>query len=136
MDTLVVNIELRDANGNAVTSFSEGEEMYFYYSEENKSNVDIYYHSTHCPSFHFTVYDSANNLIGDAIPENYGCTDILKLLSLSPDEKTEDMIHWTFDPSNPILPPGQYTLKFHNQISIPDSDEEKDYDVEIPFTVL
>lgn len=130
-----VQLDLLDDNNNSSRTFSYGEDLVFKYTETNKTSDTIYYYGTHCPTFHFKVYDKNDNLIGDPIPSNWGCTDILLLLNIAPKETIVSEINWFNDTTNAPLPIGRYKLKFENTIEIPEINESKKYNLLIDFKI-
>jgi hypothetical protein len=130
-----VQLDLLDENYNLSRNFSYGEDLVFKYTETNKTSDTIYYYGTHCPIFHFRVYDESSNLIGDPIPSNWGCTDILKLLNIAPNETIVSEINWFNDTTNAPLPIGSYKLKFENTIVIPEINESKKYNLIMDFKI-
>ena len=135
INDLEVHIDLLDDNNNSSRIFSYGEDLVFKYSEMNNTTDTIYYYGTHCPTFQFKVYDESDNLIGDAIPSNWGCTAILLLLNIGPKETKVSEINWFNDTTNAPLPIGRYKLKFVNTIDIPKINESKKYNLKIEFKI-
>lgn len=135
INDLEVQIELLDIDNNSARSFNYGEDLVFKYIEKNKTQETINYFGTHCPSFHFKVYDENDILIGDAIPNNWGCTDDLQLLEIGSGEIKVTEINWFNDPDNTFLSVGNYKLKYSINIRIPKIDESKIYKMEIEFKI-
>ena len=135
INDLEVHIDLLNENYNSTRVFNYGEDLIFEYIEKNNTSDTIFYYGSHCPTFLFKVYDKNNNLIGDAIPSNWGCTGILLLLNIAPKETKSYEINWFNDTTNVSLPKGDYKLKFDNTINIPDINESKKYDLTIEFKV-
>ena len=135
VNDLEVKIDLIDPNNNSTRLFSYGEDLIFKYSETNNTTDTIYYCGTHCPTFHFKVYDDSDKLIGDAIPDNWGCTAILLLLNIGPKKTNISEISWFNDTMNTPLPIGRYKLKFDNTIDIPEINESKKYNLIIKFKI-
>jgi hypothetical protein len=132
---LEVRIDLLDENKNSTRVFEYGEDLIFRYTETNKTSDTIYYYGTHCPIFHFRVYDESDNLTGDAIPDNWGCTAILLLLNIAPKETKISEINWFNDSTNVPIPVGNYKLKFENTIEIPEINQSKKYNLMIEFRI-
>lgn len=131
-----VRIDLLDENKISTRVFNYGEDMIFRYTETNKTSDTIYYYGTHCPVFHFNVYDENDNLTGDAIPDNWGCTDILLLLNIAPKETKISEINWFNDSTNVPIPVGNYKLKFENTIDIPEINQSKKYNLILEFRII
>jgi hypothetical protein len=128
-------IDLLDENKNSTRVFNYGEDLIFRYTETNKTSDTIYYYGTHCPVFHFNVYDESDNLLGDAIPDNWGCTAVLLLLNIGPKESKISEINWFNDSTNVPIPVGNYKLKFENIIEIPEINHSEKYNLMIEFRI-
>jgi hypothetical protein len=135
INDLEVHIDLLNENHNSTRVFNYGEDLIFEYIENNNTSDTIFYYGSHCPTFLFKVYDKNDNLIGDAIPNHWGCTAILRLLNIAPKETIVSEINWFNDTTNAPLPIGRYKLKFENTIDIPEINESKKYDLMIEFKV-
>lgn len=135
IEDIDVRIDLLDTNHNSTRNFNHGEDMIFKYVEYNKTNESINYYTDNCPTFYFGIYDMNDNFLGDAIPFNWGCTDILSLSEILPKESKSYEINWFNDTTNIALPVGNYKLKFNNTITIYETKERKTYNLEINFKV-
>lgn len=135
INDLEVHIDLLDENKISTRIFAYGEDLIFRYTETNKTSDTIYYYGTHCPVFHFRVYDEADNLIGDAIPDNWGCTALRLLLNIGPKESKISEINWFNDSTNMPVPAGNYKLKFENTIEIPEINQSKKYNLMLEFRI-
>jgi len=132
---LEVRIDLLDESKHSTRVFEYGEDLIFRYTETNKSSDTIFYFGTHCPIFHFKVYDESDNLIGDGIPDNWGCTNVRLLLNIAPQESKISEINWFNDSTNVPIPVGNYKLKFENTIEIPEINQSKKYSLMIEFKI-
>lgn len=135
IDDLEVHIDLLNENHNSTRVFNYGEDLIFKYTEKNNTSDTIFYYSSNCPIFQFKVYDKNNNLIGDAIPNNWACAAILLLQNIAPNETKSYEINWFNDTTYVSLTKGDYKLKFYNDIDIPDINESKKYDLTIEFKI-
>jgi hypothetical protein len=132
---LEIRIDLLDENKNSTRVFNYSEDLIFRYTETNKTSDTIYYYGTHCPLFQFKVYDESDNLTGDAIPDNWGCTTALFLLNIAPKESKISEINWFNDSTNMPVPVGNYKLKFENTIEIQEINQSKKYSLMIEFRI-
>jgi len=135
INDLEVHIDLLNENHNSTRVFNFGEDLIFEYTKKNNTSDTIYYYSSQCPTFQFKVYDKNDNLIGDAIPDNWACFAILLLQNIAPKQTKSYEINWFNDTANVSLPKGDYKLKFDNTINIPDINESKKYNLTIEFKI-
>ncbi len=135
INDLEVRIDLLNENHKSSRVFNYGEDLIFEYTEKNNTSDTIYYYGSQCPTFQFNVYDKNDNLIGDAIPSNWGCLAILLLQNIAPKQTKSYEINWFNDTTNLSLPKGDYKLRFDNTINIPDINESKKYNLTIEFKI-
>ncbi len=135
INDLEVHIDLLNENHSSTRVFNFGEDLIFEYTEKNNTSDTIYYYGSQCPTFQFKVYDKNDNLIGDAIPGNWACFDILLQQNIAPKQTKSFEINWFNDTANVSLPKGDYELKFDNTIDIPDINESKKYNLSIEFKI-
>ena len=134
IEDIRITIDLVNAQGEATSTFTIGEDPIFRYTETNISGETVRYFSDPCPEFQFRLW-SNGSLIGDPIPETQACTEEQELLSLPSNGTRSGQINWLNDTANTILPPGDYSIRFSNTIRYPDINKSRIYNLEVPFTV-
>jgi len=134
-DDLSFQLLLLDTNGVATTTFTEGSDIVFEISMTNNYNDTVfYYEGLKCASMKFKVYQN-NVFVGHPHPDNWGCTDDLKLDKIEPKGIIQDHINWLERPENTPLLAGIYIAIFKTRLALKEPKNWKEIELELKFEV-
>jgi hypothetical protein len=117
------SLSTTDSNGVEKNTFNYGEDINFVLSEINPLKKEVvYFRGSNIPQYYFKVYDEYDHFVGRGVDDGIITTLEIKILRLSPYQKTQIGVNWLNKKSNKILPKGKYTLKYTTDITIVPDD--------------